>query len=143
MILAPGFPVAASSFATATVDTNLVEYLYNSGAGDEAGDTGFDVWLFAYRASPDSDNVITDYTIDDIVDYDWPAAVKYVLAASGQPSVDAIAHCVGSMSLLMTLLNGLEGIHSIINSHLTLHPVTNCLNFCQSDVNLVKILELG
>ncbi|MEH6637012.1 MAG: GMC family oxidoreductase [Halioglobus sp.] len=143
VVLAPGFSVTANSFATNTVDTNLVEYLFHAG-NDNFNDTqGYDVWLFAYRASPDSGNETTDYTIDDIVKKDWPLAIKHILEASGAPDVQAIVHCVGSMSLLMSILDGLQGIRSVISSQLTLHPVTNWLNFLKADVGLVNILEHG
>src|SRR5207245_1640408 len=42
VILAPGFGMAAASFATETIDENLAERLFKE---------GFEVWLFDYRAS--------------------------------------------------------------------------------------------
>jgi len=133
VVLAPGFSATASSFATDTVDENLVERLTAE---------GYDVWLFAYRASPDSGNQQTDYTIDDIAMVDWPAAVGFIKEATGK-DMQVIAHCVGSMTLLMALLNarGMEAVSTVISSQLTLHPVTNWLNYLKSDVNIVPLLE--
>ncbi|WP_077001064.1 alpha/beta fold hydrolase [Variovorax sp. KK3] len=132
VVLAPGFSVRASSFATDTVDQNLVEALCAQ---------GYDVWLFDYRASPDSGSPIAPFTIDDIARIDWPAAVRFILSATGAPDLQAIAHCVGSMSLLMALLDGMTGVRSIVSSQLTLHPVTNWLNYAKADLGLARLLE--
>lgn len=144
VILAPGFSVTADSFATTTVDVNLVEYLYHDGDVHSSSDNrGYDVWLFAYRASPDSGNEVTEYTIDDIAMKDWPAAVHYILEKTGAQSLQAMVHCVGSMSLFMAIMNGMEGISSIVSSQLTVHPITNWLNFLKADLGIVEMIEGG
>lgn len=135
VLLAPGFSVRASSFAADTVQGNLVDALMAA---------GYDVWLFDYRASADSGSPIGaghPYSIDDIATVDWPAAVDSVRRATGAPSVQVVAHCVGSMSLLMALLRGLEGVRSVIASQLTLHPVTTWLNEAKADLQLARVLE--
>jgi cholesterol oxidase len=132
VVLAPGFSVRASSFATDTVEQNLVEALCAR---------GYDVWLFDYRASADSGSPVAPFTIDDIARIDWPAAVRFILAATGAKDLQAIAHCVGSMSLLMALLDGMTGVRSIVASQLTLHPVTNWLNYAKADLGLARLLE--
>ena len=81
VVLAPGFSVRASSFATDTVEQNLVEALCAR---------GYDVWLFDYRASPDSGSPIAPFTIDDIARVDWPAAVRFILETTGAPDLQAI-----------------------------------------------------
>jgi cholesterol oxidase len=132
VILAPGFTVKASSFAIDTVEQNLAEYLTFH---------GYDVWLFDYRASQDSGSPIKKFTIDDIANVDWPAAVKYVCGETGAADVQVLAHCVGSMSLLMALLKGMKGVRSVISSALTLHPVTNWLSYLKVDLDVVRLLE--
>ncbi|KQP12792.1 GMC oxidoreductase [Pseudorhodoferax sp. Leaf267] len=132
VVLAPGFSVRAASFATDTVDCNLVEALCAQ---------GYDVWLFDYRASADSGSPVAPFTIDDIVREDWPAAVRFILATSGARDLQAIAHCVGAMSLLMALLDGMAGVRSVIASQLTLHPVTGWLNEAKADIGLARLLE--
>ena len=132
VILAPGFTVRASSFAIDTVDCNLVEALCNA---------GYDVWLFDYRASPDSGSPIKAFTIDDIATIDWPAATQFVLQQTGARDLQVLAHCVGSMTLLMALLKGMTGVRSVISSALTLHPVTNWLSYLKVDSNLVQLLD--
>lgn len=139
VILAPGFSVKASSFATPTVARNLVEALVAA---------NYDVWLFDYRASGDAGNPkdpakgIKPFTIDDIARYDWPTAIDYVQAQT-KKSVLVMAHCVGSMTLLMGLAaKWIQGskVRAIISSQLSLHPVTNWLNYAKSDLNLARIL---
>ena len=99
----------ASSFATPTVEENLAESLVAQ---------GYDVWLFDYRASADSGNDTEhppEFTIDDIARHDWPAAIRKIRAVTGADSVQAIAHCVGSMSLLMGIGAGwVSGVRSMI-----------------------------
>ena len=132
VILAPGFSVKASSFAIDTVEQNLVEYLTAH---------GYDVWLFDYRASPDSGSPVRAFTIDDIANVDWPAAIAFVRKETAAPDVQVLAHCVGSMSLLMALLKGMKGVRSVISSALTLHPVTNWLGYLKVDLDVVRLME--
>jgi cholesterol oxidase len=66
VVLVPGYSATSSSFAIDTVDENLVEKLTGE---------GYDVWLFAYRGSPDAGNTKLNFSIDDIARQDWPAAV--------------------------------------------------------------------
>ncbi len=135
LVLAPGFSVRASSFATPTVDENLTESLVAQ---------GYDVWLFDYRASADAGNDTEhppEFTIDDIARYDWPAAVAKIRAVTGVDSVQALAHCVGSMSLLMGIGAGwVTHVRSLISSQLTLHPVTDWLNYMKSDLGVAGML---
>lgn len=144
IIIAPGMGVNASSFATPTVAENLVEYLTwgPSHTGRQRPDC--DVWLFDYRASADSGSSTREFSIDDIAQYDWNAAIDKVLDVTGASQVQIVAHCVGSMSLLMGLLRGWipkQKVASIISSQLTLHPVTNWLNNAKADGDIVRALQ--
>lgn len=136
VVLAPGFSVRASSFASPTVDENLVERLVAE---------KYDVWLFDYRASADSGNPtvkVRPFTIDDIAQYDWPAALAKIREVTGKASVQAMAHCVGSMSLLMGIACGkVKGVSSLIASQLTLHPVTDWMNYMKSDLGMAKMMS--
>lgn len=131
VVLAPGFGVAASSFATPTVERNLVEYLT---------ERGYDVWLLDYRASPQSGHATSTYSLDDIATQDWMQAVDFVLDKSGAPDLQVVAHCVGAMSLLMSLLRGLHGVRSAVCSQLTLHPVTDWMNYLKAEIGVGEIL---
>ena len=135
VVLAPGFSVRAWSFAAATVPDNLVEQLCAA---------GYDVWLFDYRASADSGNSRTHppaFTIDDIASKDWPAAVDFIRRYTGAKDLQAMAHCVGSMSLLMGLARGwVPGFRQVLSSQLTLHPVTDWLNYLKSDLGMSQLM---
>jgi len=96
VMLVPGFTTTASSFATPTVRTNLVEYLCQRG--------NFNVWLLDYRASPAYAPAWSSFTLDDIAKRDYPAAVARVLEETGARKIQIVAHCVGSISLMMALL---------------------------------------
>jgi len=135
VILANGMGVTASSFATDTVNCNLVEYLSNHDR---------DVWLFDYRASADSGASTHSFTIDDIAEYDWPTAINFVTRHSKTEQVQIVAHCVGSMSLMMSLLKGFtskQKIKSMVLSQLALHPVSNWLNNAKSDLDVGSQLK--
>ena len=97
VLLVPGFTTVASSFDTATVETSLVQYLCAA---------GFDVWLLDYRASPAFPPAWQAFTIDDIARRDYPAAVRKVYERTGKRQVQIVAHCVGSIALFMSLLDG-------------------------------------
>lgn len=135
VLVAPGFSIRASSFAIDTVEENLAETLVAA---------GYDVWLFDYRASPDSGSP-TDpplpFTVDDIALIDWPKAIDHVRRATGAATVQAVSHCISSMSLLMSLASGTTGVRSVLSSQLTLHPVTDWMNLLKADMNTVGLLE--
>jgi len=132
VILASGFSMRASSFIADTVDENIVEALCAQ---------RYDVWLLDYRGSPDAVGSQGRYCMDDIARIDWPAAVAHVRSVTGADSVQVLGHCVGSMSILMALLEGLQGVRSVVSSQLTLHPLTGWLNDTKADLGLARLLE--
>ena len=119
VLLAAGFGMSATSFLLDTVPTNLVEHLVEA---------GYDVWLFDYRASIDLPSSRTAFTLDDIATDDWPTAVAEVRRVTGATSVQALGHCVGSVSLMMALAAGLTDVRSAVCMQFTLHPSTSSLN---------------
>ena len=134
VLLAPGFGTTAASFAMQTTEVNLVEYLTSN---------GYDVWLFDYRGSPALEATRKPFTIDQIAKEDWPEAVNKVLQETGAESVQCVAHCVGSMSLLMAVLAGMKGVRSIVSSQTSVHPVTSWFNSAKSDIGLASFLAEG
>jgi cholesterol oxidase len=119
VILSPGFGTSAVAYTIDTTETNLPEYLYEH---------EYDVWVLDYRASPDLPSAATQFTLDDIARYDYPAAVETVLKSSGADSLQIMAHCVGSLTMLMSLAQGLRGVRSAVSSQLTMHPRVAPLN---------------
>ncbi len=110
VMLAPGFGTSTLAFSTATVETNLPELLFEA---------GYDVWLFDYRSSPELPVSSTQYTLDDIIAEDWPAAVGRVVAETDADDVQVVAHCVGSGTVLTSLMTGLERVRSVVASQFT------------------------
>lgn len=131
VLLAPGFGTSTLAFSIDTVDTNLPEALFAA---------GYDVWLFDYRASPDLASSRTQFTLDDIARNDYPAAVAKVREVAQVPSVQVMAHCVGSMTLLMALLSGLQGVRSAVCSALTFYPVSPLANRVRANLDLGQLL---
>jgi cholesterol oxidase len=82
VIVSPGFGTSAHAYTIDTTETNFPEYLY---------ERGYDVWVLDYRASPDLPSAATQFTLDDIARYDYPAAVDTVRAATGRDSVQIMA----------------------------------------------------
>ncbi|HEX5944743.1 MAG TPA: GMC family oxidoreductase N-terminal domain-containing protein, partial [Acidimicrobiales bacterium] len=119
VLLAAGFGMSATSFLLDTVETNLAEHLVEA---------GYDVWLFDYRASIDLPSSQTAFTLDDIAIDDWPTAVAEVRRVTGATGVQAVGHCVGSVSLMMALAAGLTDVRSAVCMQFTLHPSTSTLN---------------
>jgi len=134
VILAPGFATRAASYAMETVDQNLVDSLCHA---------GYDVWLFDYRSSPMLASSKRPFTLDDIAKTDWPMAVEYIQKTANVHDMQAVVHCMGSMTHLMALLNGMKGIRSVVSSQLTLHPVTNWFNKFKADTYIARLLRDG
>ncbi|HJZ78133.1 MAG TPA: alpha/beta fold hydrolase [Vicinamibacterales bacterium] len=131
VMLAPGFGTSTLAFSIDTVDTNLPEALFAA---------GYDVWLFDYRASPDLASSRTQFTLDEIAKQDYPAAVAKVREIAQVPTVQVMAHCVGSMTLLMSLLSGLQGVRSAVCSALTFFPISPMANRIRANLDLGKLL---
>ncbi len=133
VLITPGYGTSTLAFSTDTIDTNLPEFLC-------AG--GYDVWLFDYRASPELPSARTQFTLDDIATKDYPAAAAFVRQATGAPSIQVLAHCIGSMTFLMAMLSGqLTGVRSAICSQLTFFPVSPPENKLKAAFNIGEFLK--
>jgi cholesterol oxidase len=132
VMLASGFGMSAHSFATDTIDKNFVEFL---------AERGYDVWLFDYRAGIDLPSAKTQFTLDDIASKDWPLAVKKVLEVTGRDDVQVFGHCVGSVSLQMAILAGLENVRSAVCGQFSLHPATSALNWAKAKLHVSNALN--
>ena len=101
VILSPGFGTSSIAYTIDTVETNYPEYLYEH---------GYDVWVLDYRASPaaavrrDAVHARRHRASTTI-----PPPSRRCAAATGAESVQIVAHCVGSLTMLMALGLGLTG----------------------------------
>src|SRR5215831_116586 len=96
---------------------NLVSYLLGNGFTD--------VWALDFRMSNrfPYDSETHSYTLDDIADYDHPAALSELRRHIGDRRVHVIAHCLGSLSFMMSLFAGrLPGIASVTCNSVALIP---------------------
>lgn len=85
-------------------------------------DDGFDVWLLNWRASIDHRPVA--WTLDEAAAFDYPPAVRQVLARTGASSLKAFVHCQGSTSFMMAAVSGLvPEVTTIVSNAVSLHPV--------------------
>lgn len=90
-------------------------------------DEGWDVWLLNWRASIDLPPV--PWTLDQAAAYDYPAAVRAVLATTGAQRLKAIVHCQGSTSCTMAAVSGLlPEVDTVISNAVSLHPVIPALS---------------
>jgi pimeloyl-ACP methyl ester carboxylesterase len=96
---------------------NLVSYLLDDGFTD--------VWALDFRMSNrfPYDCEIHEYTLDDIADYDYPAAVRELRRHIGDRRVHVVAHCLGSLSFMMSLFGGrVPDIASVTCNSVALTP---------------------
>jgi hypothetical protein len=85
-------------------------------------DRGFDVWLENWRASIDLP--ANRWTLDQAALHDHPQAVATVVRETGASSVQALIHCQGSTSFMMSAVAGLvPQVRTIVSNAVSLHPV--------------------
>jgi cholesterol oxidase len=128
VLLSHGLATSSRIYTLDTIETNLVEYLSAH---------GYDTWLMDWRGSIDLPTPSGAYTADDVARLDYPAAIEAVLKETGRDALDAVAHCVGSLALLMSVLAGSQpAVRSIVALGGPTHLVTAGTD--QLEANLFK-----
>lgn len=93
---------------------------------DSLIDAGHDVWLENWRASIDIPH--NRWTLDQAAVFDHPAAVQTVLRETGTDELDAVIHCQGSTSFMMSAVAGLvPEVKTIVSNAVSLHPMVSRL----------------
>ena len=105
VVLAPGLGVSSLMFSIDTVETNLLEFLFEA---------GYDCWLFDYRSSVDLPYSGELHTADDIARYDYAPAIAKVREVANAEDVQVVAHCFGATTFTMAMLSGLQGVRSAV-----------------------------
>jgi pimeloyl-ACP methyl ester carboxylesterase len=83
---------------------------------------GYDVWLENWRASIDIPK--NEWTLDEAAVLDHPRAVDKVVEETGAEDVQAVIHCQGSTSFMMSAVAGLvPSVRTVVANAVTLHPV--------------------
>ncbi|MDQ3756620.1 MAG: alpha/beta hydrolase [Actinomycetota bacterium] len=112
VVLVHGAGVRANVFR-APVRTTLVDALVAQ---------GWDVWLENWRASIEFEP--NEWTLDQAAVFDHPNAVRTVVEHTGADQVDAVVHCQGSTSFVMSAVAGLvPEVRTIVTNAVSLHPV--------------------
>lgn len=112
VLLVHGAGVRANIFQP-PVRPALVEYL---------AERGYDVWLENWRGSIDLRP--NQWTLDQVARNDHPMAVRRVIEETGAESIQAIIHCQGSTSFMMSAVAGLvPEVRTIISNAVALHPL--------------------
>lgn len=124
--------MSGAVFSLDTVDTSLVEALVEDGQ---------DVWVLDHRASIDLESSERQFTLDEVALQDIPAAVDRVTKATGAGAVDVVAHGFGSIALLMSLVEGLEGVRSAVCSQAALHLEVPVTTRVKAGLHLPKVMQ--
>ena len=112
VLLVHGAGVRANIYRAPTRNT-LVDVLV---------DEGYDVWLENWRASIDIPH--NKWTLDQAAVFDHPRAVQKIVEETGADSIQAVIHCQGSTSFMMSAVAGLvPEVRTVVANAVTLHPI--------------------
>eukprot|EP00794_Sanderia_malayensis_P000205 gene205-819_t len=138
IMLVHGLGVASSLFLMDTVDVNFVEYLVKH---------KYDVWLFDWRVSINLPwACYTQFNIDDVANYDFPAAVEKILEVTKEKDIQLVIHCFGAIACIASVLLGrLAGkVRSITTSQVSAIAVGSCVNRFKANSCMADLLgKLG
>ncbi|CAG8620179.1 2848_t:CDS:10 [Ambispora leptoticha] len=99
----------------------------------------YDVWLIDYRMSPSNKASHEQHTIDSMR-LDIAAGVDKIREITHVEKIAIIAHCVGSISTFMGLLDGtITGVGSLIVSSVGMHPTLALFNSAKAHLGLAYI----
>jgi hypothetical protein len=111
VLLVGGLAMRANSFYGAPSRPTLVDALV---------DDGYDVWVENWRTSIDLP--AQDYTLDAAALYDHPAAIRKICDETGAERLSAVAHCMGSASLALSVVAGVANeLRTVVSSAVSLH----------------------
>jgi alpha-beta hydrolase superfamily lysophospholipase len=88
-------------------------------------DDGYEPWLLDWRGSCRLPYNETGqrYTYDDVALYDIPEAVAHIRARIGDRPLFAVAHCIGSLTLSLSMTAGLvPGLAGVVSQGVFLTP---------------------
>jgi lysosomal acid lipase/cholesteryl ester hydrolase len=116
VMLAHGLPTSTDMFIMPE-HYNLVQYLLDHGYTD--------VWCFDYRMSNRHPYNLQPhrFSMDDVALFDFPPALARIREQVGQRRIHVIAHCLGSVSFMMSLFGkAVSDIASVVANSVALTP---------------------
>jgi alpha-beta hydrolase superfamily lysophospholipase len=88
-------------------------------------DAGYEPWLLDWRGScrlPHNEGRVR-YTFDDVALYDIPETVSYIRGRIGKRRLFVVAHCVGALSLSLSMAGGLvPGLAGVVAQGVFMTP---------------------
>jgi cholesterol oxidase len=132
VVLVHGMGANPLTYTLDTVKPNLAEYLVAH---------GYDVWLQEWRGSTQLPVSTTQFTADDVANFDHPAAEKAIVALTGRRDLHWVTHCVGSMTWMMATLAGTANPASLLLSSVGAHPVAPRLTRLKADLRAPSLLR--
>ncbi|MDX1811766.1 MAG: hypothetical protein R3240_07465 [Gammaproteobacteria bacterium] len=124
--------VSSYMYSLTSIETNLLEYLY---------EREYDVWLLDHRLSILLEASTHQSSMDDVAINDYPAAVNKVCEISGSPTVQIVAHGVGASTLTMSLLSGLNNVRTAVCSQVSTHLDALPINSFKAKLHLPQLLS--
>ncbi len=115
-----------------TVEVSMVEFLVAH---------GYDVWLQEWRSSTLLPTSRTQFNGDQVAEFDHPSAAATVADICGTSDLHVIAHCVGSITWLMSTLAGNVEPSSLFCSAVGAHPIAPTLTRLKVGMHLGEILH--
>jgi hypothetical protein len=126
-----GVSVWSGMFTLPTIGKNFAFYLVEN---------GYDVWLLDWRASIQLP--LSQFTLDTTAEYDFPRAVKHILETTHRESIQAVVHCVGSISFFMSLASGLlKEVRCVACSQVALHPTVTSVMNAKARIQLASMIS--
>lgn len=132
VLLIHGLGVSSRIFTIDTINTNLVEYLYEH---------NYDVWLLDFRTSIDLPVANSQFSVDILAQQDIPAAVAKVCELTSSKSIQVVAHCLGANAMLMAALQGMPGVRSAVCSQTALDFYTPPITQIKAGLYMPSLLK--
>jgi len=132
VLLVHGMGANPLTYMLDTIELNMVEYLVHA---------GFDVWLQEWRASTLLPTALSQFTADIVAHHDHPAAQAAVREHTGRSELHVVAHCVGSLTWMMSTLAGTTDPTSLVCSSVGLHPIGPPMTKLKAGLRLGTLLR--
>ncbi|RIA98513.1 cholesterol oxidase [Glomus cerebriforme] len=130
VLLVHGAAMSHEMWSTNLIKKSLLDYLLEH---------RYDVFLIDNRLSPTNSACKNQHTLDGIR-LDQAAAVNKVREVTGVEKIGVIAHCVGSITTFMGLLDGkIEGVGCLIGSQVAMHPILGFWNNVKMHLQLLPL----